>query len=130
MLEALDKFGRKYSYPLYLTVADMSSFFSSGRNQRLGFAAISDIDELLLIQYPLFGLAEPVYLSFSSLSLESAKFGKLLGTHRVKLVFRADGKKMRYNLTIASKVAMTDLYEQEQNLYGFIDTLKKWAASI
>lgn len=130
MLEALDKFDRRYSYPIYATVCDMSSFFSSRRRQRMAFAAISDHDELLLVQYPFFGLGDPIYLDFSSLSLVKAKFSKLFGTHRIQLIFRVDGKKQRYDLTIAKKVVTTDLYEQDQNLYGFIDTLRKWAAYV
>lgn len=129
MYSELEQFGESYSLPVYMSLVDMNSFFSSNTKQRPGFAAISDSGSLLVVYHDLLGMLgakEPVYLSLPLPSLNKLKIGRPLGGYRLKLTFLVEGKKRRYIITLPKKVWNSDFNEQEQNIYSFIDSLKQW----
>lgn len=129
MYSDLEWFGESYNYPVYISLLDKSSFFCSNTKPHAGFTAISDSGNLLIVHYSLLGMlgaSKPEYLSFPLLSLNKLKISKFpfLNGSTIKLEFLVNGKKYRYTISMPGKVANTDLYEQEQNYYGFLDTLR------
>ena len=127
MTAALDKFGVDYSFPVYTSICDMTGIFSSKRNQHFGYAALSDNKSIIIADYNLM-LIESLY-EIPLLSIRSVKVSKMpiIGTYIVKLEFLYEGKKMRFDLAMPSKVIGSDFDEQGGNAEALINELKSYA---
>lgn len=127
MYASLDKFDVGYSYPVSVSICNMTGFFASNKNIHAGFAAISARNSLIIADYNVL-MAETLY-EIPMKSVRSLKISKalLLGVQTVKIEFLSDGKKCRLDVNIAPKVLTGEFPEQKENMVSFIDTLKGWA---
>lgn len=133
MLADLNKFGDSYNYPIYCSVVDIDNFFSNGR-PKLGFAAITDNDELIMVEYPAMGILENEIIHRLPLeymikcNIKNNLFG--LGWI-LKTVFRINGKKVKYNINVTKKIGgNSDFDEQPENSDGFVHTFRCWQARL
>ena len=100
----LSFFGRPYSYPIYISLWDMSGFLASNRNVKSGYAAISDDGVLLLTGEGLIGGAahyEIPRLTISSLKVKKYAF---YNSYKVEIKGKNEGKKYYYKLTVNGKM--------------------------
>lgn len=130
MLSALDQCGCGYIYPVYCNILDKGSFLSTNLNIHYGFLAITDRNELFVVDYNL--LKEKTVSCYPAASFKSIKISKvpLLGSYNVTVdilpAFPGDKRRI-YKYTIGSKILGSDFDEQGQNLQGIINVLKSWS---
>lgn len=127
MYASLDKFKVDYSYPVSVSICNMTGFFVSNKNVHAGFAAISARDSLIIADYNLL-MAETLY-EIPLTSIRSLKISKalLLGVQTIKIGYLSEGRKCRLDVNIAPKVLTGEFPDQKENMGSFIDTLKGWA---
>ncbi len=127
MYAALDKFDAGYSYPISVSVCNMTGFFASKKNIHAGFAAISDRNSLIIADYNVF-MVENLY-EIPMTSVRSLKISKalLLGVQTIKIEFLSEGKKCRFDISVVPKVLTGEFPEQKENMESLINTLQSWA---
>ena len=129
----LSFFGRPYSYPIYISLWDMSGFLASNRNVKSGYAAISDDGVLLLTGEGLIGSA--AHYEVPKLTISSLKVKKLplINSYNVEVKGNKEGKKYYYKLSVSGRIiggASDKFPDHEENASGFLETLRQWAAEI
>lgn len=133
MTEFLDRFGKKYNFPVYICVNNMSSFYSSRCDIRSGYAAVTDDYFLIFVQMPLIGNENNAdYFRLPVLGMKRLKVKKfpLLNSFTIDIKGVADGKKYNFRLITASNVDGNGFPDQKENQAGFIEKLKKWSKEI
>ena len=135
MYDELSVFGTEVINPVYCSIADFSSFTSSGRPTNWGFLATDRSEDKLFLT--VHSLVETLagaggsYTTIYQLTVEKLKVTKalLLPSYTIDIKYRSDGKKYRHKFTIASKCG-TKLTEQQSNAHNLINMLKRWEAEL
>lgn len=113
--------GEDYKYPIY-------AGFGSGRyDKRYGYLSVTNYNNLLMAQFTVIGTllvrAALPLKSMTSLKISKVPLTKIISA---KLRFNINGEKVDLKFIANPKVFMTDLNDQEQNLPGLLDELRKW----
>lgn len=132
MESQLDKFDVSYKYPIVASVIDKTGFFST-QKPRPAFCAVSDRNELLLVEYPAYGLvSNGIEYSLSSLCLKSMKVSKvpLINEYIVSTSFRTEKKTERVKIYAVAGTLNKEFSEQKENVESFIQIMREWKNSI
>lgn len=133
MHSELDRFEKKYKYPVYVTVSVLNGVFGKEEVRRHGYAAISDDFFLLVADYASVDSEEVIYHKLPVTGMNSVKVGKAdkinMHTVSIKGVTTA-GKKYKINISVTGSEAGNSLPDQSENCIKFIEKLKKWAEEI
>lgn len=127
MYSALDKFDVGYSYPVSAVICNMTGFFASKKNLHSGFVALSERNSLIIADYNMI-MQETLY-EIPMASIKSLKIGRkalLVGTQTIKIEFLSEGKKFRFDISIAPKIIGGDFNEQEENMGAIISELQNY----
>lgn len=127
MLEALDEFGESYNCPVYISIVNMSGFFSSRTNIHYGYAAITDSGCIIIAEYSL--LAEQARYTIPIDDIRALKAKRLmLGLgHNINLETICEGKKLKLEIGVSQKVKSGGIDEQKQNSELFMKALSHCA---
>lgn len=123
MEESLEVFGESYNCPVYISIVNMSSFFSSRRNIHYGYAAITDSGCIIITEYSLFSEQARYTIpldSIKSLKVKKVLFG--LG-HNIKLESMCEGKKLRLEISVSNKAPKKEFEEHKENAELFMKAL-------
>ncbi len=133
MLEELDTFGKAYKYPVYVSVTDPNGLFSSNRNVKSGYAAISDDYFLLLAEIPTIGfIGDTKYckLPISGISRLKIKKAPLINLYIISVKGIADGKKYKIKLNLSCRGVGNSFPDQAKNGASFLEKMTKWSKEI
>ena len=125
MHQELSQFGVPYNAPCYVSINDLSGFLASSTNIRVGYAAYTNIGELLLFIDCLMGNRLEVLTSDGVKSCSCKKL-PLLPQHSVKISGIANGKKYKYKILIPHKV-LGKFASQPENSAELISFLESWS---
>ena len=126
MIRELDSFGLGYSYPVYAGINNMSSFFSSYRRVKYGYAAIVGKEALILTEAGIIGAAEHHILPRMGINKLTVRRSALLHNYVIKIEGISEGRKYRFRLMIAPKVYGSNLPDQTENSAALAETLDRW----
>lgn len=133
MIEALDKFDKSYDYPVYASLTNLSGFFSSNKNVRSGYMAVTD-NSIIIVSISLIGAItnDYDYLEIPKLTINKITGRKaLLIESQIIDIFGTVGKKKyHYRLTVPSKVLGGSFPSQSDNYVGFVDRLQIWSKEV
>ena len=112
-------------YPIYARVKRMKFFTLSMNQQEDGFISATTRDNLLTVQFNIFG--KPQVTNYPLSSLEKVRIKPFVfGTYFIVLVFRIDGRKRKLEFTAAENVYRTDLEYQQENLAKLMELFKRY----
>lgn len=112
-------------YPIYARVKRMKFLTLSMNQQEDGFISATTRDNLLTVQFNVFG--KPQVTNYPLSSLEKVRIKPFVfGTYFIVLVFRIDGRKRKLEFTAAENVYRTDLEYQQENLAKLMELFKRY----
>ena len=133
MYSELDRFEKKYKYPVYVTISVLNGVFGKEEVRRHGYAAISDDFFLLVADYKSVDSEEVIYHKLPVTGMSSVKVGKAdkinMHTISVKGITTA-GKKYKIKISVTGSEAGSSLPDQGENCKKFVKRLKKWSEEI
>ena len=115
-----------YQYPVYVGFGRESALSTSAMNNRYGFVAATDFQRLIFVKFNMMGIIT-ARGSYPLFCIENVDINEktLFNRCKVKITFNVDGKESKLKFTASRKVYTMGLDEQEQNLEGLFDVLRK-----
>ncbi len=133
MYHELDRFEKKYRYPVCVTVSVLNGVFGKEVVRRQGYAAISDDYFLLVADYESVDSDEVIYHRLPVTGMNSVRVRKAdkINMHIISVRgITAEGKKYRIKISVTGSEAGNSLPDQGENSVKFINELRKWSEEI
>lgn len=133
MTVELDRFGKTYKFPVFVTVSVQKGILGAESARRHGYAAISDDHFLLIADYESAGPEEAVCHRLPVTGMSSVRVGKAdkinVFTVRIKGI-TSDSKKYKIKVTVSGSGVENGLPDQVENCTKFVERLRKWSGEI
>ncbi len=133
MIAELDRFGKTYKYPVFVTVSVQNGILGAKPIIRHGYAAISDDHFLLIVDYESADSEEAVCHRLPVTGMSSVRVRKAdkmnIFTVRLKGI-TSESKKYRIKVTVAGTEVENGLPDQVENCAKFVERFRKWSGEI
>lgn len=133
MAAELDRFGKTYKYPVFVTISVQNGILGSKLIIRHGYAAISDDHFLLIADYESADSEKIIYHRLPVTGMSSVRVRKAdkmnIFTVRIKGI-TSESIKYKIKVTVTGTEVENGLPDQVENCTGFVDRFRKWSGEI